>query len=117
MVREFRMEDRSERPRRDRDNSRREERRGSRIKRDEPREFDMSSRNKTQFFEATCDKCGKKCDLPFRPTGSKPVYCRDCFKNADLEQPSRSSGEISEIHKKSDKIMKALHIYYFLANR
>jgi CxxC-x17-CxxC domain-containing protein len=36
-----------------------------------------------QTYHATCDKCGKGCDLPFKPTGSKPVYCRTCFKDAE----------------------------------
>jgi CxxC-x17-CxxC domain-containing protein len=31
-------------------------------------------------FRATCAKCGASCEVPFRPNGSKPVYCRDCFK-------------------------------------
>ena len=33
-------------------------------------------------FEANCDKCGKRCDLPFKPNGKKPVYCRDCFSGS-----------------------------------
>jgi CxxC-x17-CxxC domain-containing protein len=28
---------------------------------------------------ATCSSCQKPCEVPFRPTGEKPVYCRDCF--------------------------------------
>lgn len=31
------------------------------------------------FTQAVCAECGKKCELPFRPTGDRPVYCRDCF--------------------------------------
>jgi CxxC-x17-CxxC domain-containing protein len=31
----------------------------------------------------TCSKCGKECQVPFRPTGSKPVYCSDCFRKED----------------------------------
>ena len=31
------------------------------------------------MHEAVCNKCGKRCEVPFRPTGEKPVYCRDCF--------------------------------------
>lgn len=31
------------------------------------------------MFQATCSKCQKSCEVPFRPNGSKPVYCRDCF--------------------------------------
>ena len=32
-----------------------------------------------QKFDATCSNCGKKCQVPFRPDGAKPVYCKDCF--------------------------------------
>jgi len=31
------------------------------------------------FTKAVCAKCGKECELPFRPTGDRPVYCKDCF--------------------------------------
>ena len=29
---------------------------------------------------ATCSKCGKSTEVPFRPTNGKPVYCSDCFR-------------------------------------
>lgn len=32
-----------------------------------------------ELFRATCAKCGNSCEVPFRPTGEKPVYCGDCF--------------------------------------
>ncbi len=37
-----------------------------------------------ELFKTTCTTCGKPCEVPFRPDGSKPVLCRDCFaqKNA-----------------------------------
>ena len=31
------------------------------------------------FTRAVCAECGKECELPFKPTGDRPVYCRDCF--------------------------------------
>jgi len=37
------------------------------------------------MHQAICDQCGKPCEVPFRPTDSKPVYCNICFgakKNA-----------------------------------
>ncbi|HBB37992.1 MAG: hypothetical protein UV82_C0006G0041 [Candidatus Magasanikbacteria bacterium GW2011_GWD2_43_18] len=34
-----------------------------------------------KMFPATCDGCGDKCEVPFKPSGTQPVYCRDCFKN------------------------------------
>ena len=33
----------------------------------------------SNMHKATCSACGNSCEVPFRPTGSKPVYCSDCF--------------------------------------
>ncbi len=33
-----------------------------------------------EMFQTTCSNCGRACEVPFKPTGSKPVYCNDCFK-------------------------------------
>ena len=32
-----------------------------------------------EMFSATCSSCGREAQVPFQPTGSKPVYCSDCF--------------------------------------
>lgn len=32
-----------------------------------------------QMHDVTCSECGKPTQVPFKPTGEKPVYCRDCF--------------------------------------
>ena len=32
-----------------------------------------------EMFKATCADCGKECEVPFRPSGDRPVYCKDCF--------------------------------------
>ena len=32
-----------------------------------------------ELFKTNCTTCGKPCEVPFRPDGSKPVLCRDCF--------------------------------------
>jgi CxxC-x17-CxxC domain-containing protein len=32
-----------------------------------------------QMFDATCSSCGRAAKVPFQPSGSKPVYCSDCF--------------------------------------
>lgn len=36
--------------------------------------------NDRQMYDAVCDKCGKDCQVPFMPTGEKPVYCSNCFE-------------------------------------
>ncbi len=38
-------------------------------------------RRPREMFEATCANCGKTASVPFRPSGSKPVYCSDCFES------------------------------------
>ena len=35
-----------------------------------------------ESFIATCAACGVTTDLPFKPRGDRPVYCRACFKGA-----------------------------------
>ncbi len=32
-----------------------------------------------EMFPATCAACGVETQVPFRPSGDRPVYCRDCF--------------------------------------
>jgi len=32
-----------------------------------------------QMHQTTCSECGKRCEVPFRPNGDKPVFCNDCF--------------------------------------
>ena len=33
-----------------------------------------------QMFPATCASCGKPTEVPFKPSGTRPVYCRECFQ-------------------------------------
>ena len=35
---------------------------------------------RAEMHEAVCDKCGKDCQVPFRPSGDKPIFCSDCFE-------------------------------------
>lgn len=31
------------------------------------------------MHKATCDECKKECEVPFRPSGDKPIFCKNCF--------------------------------------
>ncbi len=33
-----------------------------------------------QMYDAVCSDCGQPCQVPFKPTEGKPVYCRNCFQ-------------------------------------
>ncbi len=46
-----------------------------------------------EMFKAKCSACFKACEVPFRPTSGKPVYCRDCFAdNAPSDRSDRTPG-------------------------
>jgi CxxC-x17-CxxC domain-containing protein len=32
-----------------------------------------------EMHKAVCAECGKECDVPFKPDGTRPVYCRECY--------------------------------------
>jgi CxxC-x17-CxxC domain-containing protein len=33
-----------------------------------------------EMFSATCSGCGQEAQVPFQPSGDKPVYCSSCFQ-------------------------------------
>ena len=68
------------------------------------------------MHDVTCDKCGNECQVPFKPSGGKPVLCSDCYRNSGNDRSSpRSSGapsispeQFKQINEKLDKILKIL---------
>jgi len=74
--------------------------------RDSPRRSSRDSEYKDEF-DVICAECHKKCKVPFKPSGLKPVLCSDCFRKVEKKG---STPDLQEIHKKLDKIMKALDI-------
>ena len=44
--------------------------------------FDRGFRNNfgpREMHKAICDECKQECEVPFKPTKGKPVYCKDCY--------------------------------------
>lgn len=39
-----------------------------------------------EMHKTVCSKCGKECEVPFKPMEGKPVYCRDCYISMKNEQ-------------------------------
>jgi len=82
--------------------------------------FGRGERRPLEMHEVICAKCGKETEVPFKPTGDKPVYCRDCFdKQGGDRGPNRSfnsSGagagmsaeQFNQINVKLDKIIAFL---------
>jgi CxxC-x17-CxxC domain-containing protein len=79
--------------------------------------------DRPEMHKAVCSNCGRECEVPFRPTGSKPVFCRDCFATQrgndrpDRGEPRRFEDrrperppephkeEFAALHAKLDKIL------------
>ena len=65
------------------------------------------SRQNVGMTKVTCSTCKAKCEVPFKPTSSKPVYCNDCFIKKG-SQGKVSKEDLDAINEKLDKIMKLL---------
>jgi CxxC-x17-CxxC domain-containing protein len=39
-----------------------------------------AGRGAREMFSATCSSCGQEAQVPFQPSGAKPVYCSSCFE-------------------------------------
>ena len=38
------------------------------------------NRGPREMHKVTCAECGKETEVPFKPDGTRPVYCRDCYQ-------------------------------------
>lgn len=54
--------------------------------------FNRGPRRPSQMFHAVCSKCGQDCEVPFRPSSDKPVYCSNCF-DRDTTPRRENSGD------------------------
>ena len=43
--------------------------------------FNRGARPQREMHPATCSACGQQTQVPFRPSGDRPIYCSDCFSN------------------------------------
>ncbi len=88
---------------------------------------DERGHDKPVMHQAVCSKCGKDCEVPFRPSGTKPVLCRDCFRAEGggesgfkrnsfgrpnppirLPDPRPVQKELEKVNEKLDRILKLL---------
>jgi CxxC-x17-CxxC domain-containing protein len=60
------------------------------------------------MYDAVCDSCGKDCEVPFRPTKGKPIYCDECFGSNKEKDTDHFKYEFELLNKKLDNILKIL---------
>jgi len=79
-----------------------------------------------RMYAATCDNCGKKCEVPFMPNEGRKTYCKECFdngaanserKHADLHMNASNNngknadaykGQFEALNAKLDEILNML---------
>lgn len=40
---------------------------------------DNFDRGPREMHKAVCSDCKQDCEVPFKPTEGKPVYCKECY--------------------------------------
>lgn len=45
------------------------------------------------LHKATCAECNTTCEVPFRPTGDRPVYCKECFSKRKANSPFQGNND------------------------
>lgn len=50
------------------------------------------------MYQAVCAECKKSCEVPFRPTGERPTFCKECYSkrkngghSGNIQQPNQPS--------------------------
>ena len=68
----------------------RNDRSGDRRSFGQNRDFRGRDRDR-QMYKAVCAKCGKECEVPFKPS-DRPVFCNDCFRENRKSDERRPEG-------------------------
>ena len=61
------------------------------------------------YTRVTCADCNKECEIPFKPSGDRPVYCKECFSKRkkgsllNANRDNRSAGRDFPPERRSDK--------------
>ncbi len=66
-----------------------------------------------QMFDAICDKCGSRCQIPFQPRPGKQVFCSHCFEQKEkgdkgTQDRPRNNEQFDALNAKLDKILALL---------
>lgn len=104
-----------------RDDGGRDDRGGRFESRERRPSFDRGGfrdREEKQMFTAVCDECGQDCEVPFKPSSNKPIYCSKCFEGKEGNKSNGGSNrggcncdckaDIEALNKKLDKIISIL---------
>ena len=56
-----------------------------------------------EMHKITCAECGKEAEVPFKPSGDRPVYCKECFLKKKGIKPREEKEETEEKEEKEEE--------------
>lgn len=67
-----------------------------------------------EMHKATCAECGKECEVPFKPTEGRDVFCQECFmkkkgitpRREKVEETEEEPSEVEEKEEESEEEFK-----------
>lgn len=68
-------------------------------------ELESAGQPARKLYDAVCDTCGLKIQVPFEPDGQRPTFCKDCLKDYQRTMARAKSGEsrIANYESREDK--------------
>jgi CxxC-x17-CxxC domain-containing protein len=60
------------------------------------------------MYKTTCSNCGKDCEIPFVPTGDRPVFCSECFEKMGGSSSSRRFRDMGDRQPRNDVQLEAI---------
>jgi CxxC-x17-CxxC domain-containing protein len=73
------------------------------------RDFGNRDGARPMLHKTICSKCGKECEVPFRPTGNRPVYCKECFQTIRPEatRPDNNFSRRPNFENRGDQVNRS----------
>jgi CxxC-x17-CxxC domain-containing protein len=59
---------------------------------------------------ATCGECGNACEVPFKPSNDKPVFCNDCFMSKRNDRDAGHRGDNNRGERREERGTKERYI-------
>ncbi len=66
-----------------------------------PKDKQGFGRGSREMHKSVCADCGKECEVPFRPTGDRPVYCTECWAK---NRPPRREDRRQRVYPREDRL-------------
>ncbi len=67
-----------------------------------------NSIDRQKMHSAVCVTCNKKCEVPFRPTGNKPIYCSSCFEKEGVSSINIRNKDNKDNNKEAKRMFSAI---------